>query len=246
MSGALLLRHGLVTQVQLGQATALQKKDGGSFGECLVRIGAVDEEQLVEFYHRRLMIPRIADAKLFIVSPKVLGLVPADMAAEFRSVPVEVDNEGTVTLVMADPTNNHAVDEIAFFADRFVLRAVGQSPAAAETAGLHVGRATVLALALSGGIAGLVGANFVLGYKHYYEDGFSGGIGYMGIAVAVLGRMHPLGVVAAALLFGTLSQGALAVNALVPKEIVDVLQAVIIFAVVAASPEVRRLLQRRV
>jgi general nucleoside transport system permease protein len=62
----------------------------------------------------------------------------------------------------------------------------------------------------------------------------------MGIAVAVLGRARPLGVVVAALLFGTLSQGALAVNAVVPKEIVDVLTAVIIFAVAAAAPTVRR------
>lgn len=126
----------------------------------------------------------------------------------------------------------------------FQLRAVGESPAAAETAGIPVGRRIVLAMALAGGVAGLTGANFVLGYKHYYEDGFSGGIGYMGIAVAVLGRAQPLGVLGAALLFGTLSQGALAVNALVPKELVDVLQAVIIFAVIAAAPEVRRRLGR--
>jgi len=103
-----------------------------------------------------------------------------------------------------------------------------------------VPRVQFFALALSGAVAGLVGANFVLGYKHYYEDGFSGGIGYIGIAVAVLGGARPLGVVLAALLFGTLSQGALAVNAVVPKEIVDVLTAVIIFSVAAASPSVRR------
>jgi general nucleoside transport system permease protein len=122
----------------------------------------------------------------------------------------------------------------------FRLRAVGASPAAAATSGISVPRVQFFALALSGAVAGLVGANFVLGYKHYYEDGFSGGIGYIGIAVAVLGRARPLGVIAAALLFGTLSQGALAVNAVVPKEIVDVLTAVIIFAVAAAAPAVRR------
>ena len=120
------------------------------------------------------------------------------------------------------------------------LRAVGASPDAAATSGISVGRVQLGALALSGAVAGLVGANFVLGYKHYYEDGFSGGIGYMGIAVAVLGRARPLGVVLAALVFGTLSQGALAVNAVVPKEIVDVLTAVIIFSVAAAAPTVRR------
>jgi simple sugar transport system permease protein len=126
----------------------------------------------------------------------------------------------------------------------FELRTVGASPLAAETAGIPVAWRVLLALSLAGGLAGLVGANFVLGYKHYYEDGFSGGMGYMGIAVAVLGRSRPLGVLAAALLFGTLSQGALAVNAVVPKELVDVLQAILIFSVVAAAPEVRRWMER--
>lgn len=127
----------------------------------------------------------------------------------------------------------------------FRLRAVGASPDAAATSGISVPRVQFAALALSGAVAGLVGANFVLGYKHYYEDGFGGGIGYMGIAVAVLGRARPLGVVAAALLFGTLSQGALAVNAVVPKELVDVLTAVLIFTVAAAAPAVRRYLEAR-
>lgn len=117
----------------------------------------------------------------------------------------------------------------------FRLRAVGLGCEAARAAGVHIGRQTVLAFALAGGVAGLVGANAVLGYKHYYEEGFSGGIGFMGIAVALVGRNHPLGIVLAAVLFGTLAQGGLAVNALVPKEMVDVLQAVIILAVAAAS-----------
>jgi ABC-type uncharacterized transport system permease subunit len=121
----------------------------------------------------------------------------------------------------------------------FALRAVGAAPDVAATSGISVGRVQLLAMTLSGALAGLVGANFVLGYKHYYEDGFSGGVGYMGIAVAVLGGARPLGVVIAALVFGTLSQGALAVNALVPKELVDVLVAVIIFVVAAALPSLR-------
>jgi simple sugar transport system permease protein len=128
----------------------------------------------------------------------------------------------------------------------FRLRAVGASPDAAATSGISVPRVQLGTMALSGAIAGLTGANFVLGYKYYYEDGFSGGIGYMGIAVAVLGGARPLGVVAAALVFGTLSQGGLAVNAVVPKEIIDVLTAVIIFAVAAATPTVRRLIAQKV
>lgn len=126
----------------------------------------------------------------------------------------------------------------------FALRTVGQNPDAAQAAGMHLGRVRTLALLLSGGIAGLGGANFVLGYKYYYEDGFSAGVGYLGIAVAVLGQSRPLGVLLAALLFGTLSQGGLAVNALCPRELMDVLSAVMILAVATFTPEVRRLIAR--
>ncbi len=124
----------------------------------------------------------------------------------------------------------------------FRLRAVGQAPLAAESSGISVKWQMVFALVLSGGLAGLGGSNFVLGYKYYYEDGFSGGVGFLGIAAAVLGRNHPLGVVAAAFLLGLLSQGALAINAEVPKELVDVLIAVLLIATTVATPEVRRLL----
>src|SRR5205085_11527717 len=124
----------------------------------------------------------------------------------------------------------------------FELRAVGLQPHAAEYAGIDVGGVTWRALALSGAIAGIGGVNYVLGYKHYYEEGFATGAGFLGIAVALVGRNHPFGVVIAAILFATLSQGGLAVNALVPKQIVDVLQAVVIIAMATAVPEVRRIL----
>jgi ABC-type uncharacterized transport system permease subunit len=110
----------------------------------------------------------------------------------------------------------------------FELRAVGLQPRAAEYGGVNVARVTWRALAISGAIAGVGGLNYVLGYKHYYEEGFATGAGFLGIAVALVGRNHPLGIVLAALLFATLSQGGLAVNALVPKQMVDVLQAVVI------------------
>jgi simple sugar transport system permease protein len=125
----------------------------------------------------------------------------------------------------------------------FELRAAGLQPEAAENGGVNVPRVWWHAMALSGALAGLGGLNFVLGYKHYYEEGFAGGAGFLGIAVALVGRNHPLGVVLAALLFATISQGGLAVNAMVPKEIVDVLEAVVIIAVASSVPEVRRLLR---
>jgi simple sugar transport system permease protein len=125
----------------------------------------------------------------------------------------------------------------------YELRAVGLQPDAAEYAGVKVGGVWLRAMTLSGAIAGLGGLNYVLGYKHYYEEGFAAGSGFLGIAVALVGRNNPWGVLAAALLFATLSQGGLAVNALVPKQMVEVLQAVVILAMVTSVPEVRRVLR---
>jgi general nucleoside transport system permease protein len=124
----------------------------------------------------------------------------------------------------------------------FELRAVGLQPHAAEYAGVNVGRVWWRSMALAGAVAGIGGLNYVLGYKHYYEEGFGAGAGFLGIAVALVGRNHPVGIVIAAILFATLSQGGLAVNALVPKQIVDVLQAVVIISMATAVPEVQRAL----
>lgn len=121
----------------------------------------------------------------------------------------------------------------------FALRAVGESPGAAEAGGIDRRQTIVVAMVLAGALAGAAGSNFVLGYKHYFEVGMGRGAGFMGIAVALLGRGHPLGICAAALLFGTLAQGGLAVNELVPKELIEVLQGVIILAVAATSASVR-------
>jgi ABC-type uncharacterized transport system permease subunit len=122
------------------------------------------------------------------------------------------------------------------------LRAVGLQPLAAEYGGVRAGVVWMRAMTLSGALAGLGGINFVLGYKQYYEEGFASGAGFLGIAVALVGRNHPAGVALAALFFATLSQGGLAVNALVPKQLVEVLQGVIILAVAASVPAVRRAL----
>jgi simple sugar transport system permease protein len=124
----------------------------------------------------------------------------------------------------------------------YELRAVGLQPDAAEYGGVRVGGVWARTMMVSGALAGLGGVNYVLGYKHYYEEGFAAGSGFLGIAVALVGRNHPVGVVIAALLFATLSQGGLAVNALVPKQMVDVLTAVVIIAVATSVPEVKRAL----
>jgi simple sugar transport system permease protein len=104
--------------------------------------------------------------------------------------------------------------------------------------------AVIGAMVASGALAGAVGANYVLGYKHYYEQGIGSGNGFMGIAVALLGRNHPAGIVLAALLMGTLSHGGLGVAEQVPKELVQILQAVIVLAVGGASAYRGRTIKR--
>lgn len=116
----------------------------------------------------------------------------------------------------------------------FVWRATGSGLEAARAAGLHVDRARISSMAVAGAMAGLAGAHFVLGHKHAYEDGLGRGVGFVGVAVALLAQGSAVGIVISALLFGALAQGGLGVSELVPREIVDVLQAVIVL-VAAAS-----------
>jgi ABC-type uncharacterized transport system permease subunit len=120
----------------------------------------------------------------------------------------------------------------------FAIRATGANPAAAEYGGISTGRQIVLAMAVSGALAGMVGINDVLGYRYRYYDGFSAGFGFTGIAVALLGRNHPAGVALAALLFGAFLRGGLFVDIFtehVSKDLVLVLQGIIILFVAAEA-----------
>ncbi|HEX4458857.1 MAG TPA: hypothetical protein VIA18_12865 [Polyangia bacterium] len=137
--GALLVRAGVLRAKDLAAATVLQERDGGSFGECLVRLGLMDEERLADFYQSRLMISRLPDHRLVAVAKRALALVSADMAAEFRVVPVDLDGEGGLVLAMADPTDNHAVDEVAFFADHFIVRVVATESGIRDAIERHYG-----------------------------------------------------------------------------------------------------------
>jgi simple sugar transport system permease protein len=123
---------------------------------------------------------------------------------------------------------------------------VGLSPAACAAERIPVARRIGGALVLSGAVAGLAALAPVLGYKGYYESGLAAGTGFGGIAVALLGRGHPVGLVLAALLFGTLEQGGLVINGRVPMEVTTVLQGVVIVAVALADARVRATLARGV
>jgi simple sugar transport system permease protein len=120
----------------------------------------------------------------------------------------------------------------------YAIRATGANPTAAEYGGISTGKQIVIAMAVSGGLAGMVAINEVLGYRYRYYDGFSANYGFTGIAVALLGRNHPVGVLLSALLFGMLIRGGIFVDAFsgkVSKDLVEVLQAIVILFVAAEA-----------
>lgn len=112
---------------------------------------------------------------------------------------------------------------------------IGQNARAMEAERVPVRARVEQAMVVSGAIAGAASLGTVLGYKGYFEEGLGAGAGFGGLAVALLGRGSAVGLVFAALLFGTLQQGGLAVNAFVPKELMDVLTGVVVIAVALAD-----------
>lgn len=116
----------------------------------------------------------------------------------------------------------------------FELRAVGQNPSAAEYGGISPKKQIIIAMTISGALAGMVAIGEVMGNRYLYYHDFSGEVGFLGIAVALLGRNHPLGVFLAAIFFAILSRGGIFVDAFtnyVSKDLVEVLQAVVILFV---------------
>jgi len=131
----------------------------------------------------------------------------------------------------------------------YEIRAVGFNRTAAEYAGINVSKNIILAMMISGALAGLVGTNEVMGYKFRWRQEIFINLGFNGIAVALLGKNHPLGVVLAAILFGTLSYGGALVNIYtagkIPRELIMVIQAVIVILVVVSDEIIKRILLRR-
>lgn len=117
----------------------------------------------------------------------------------------------------------------------YEIKCVGLNSKAAETAGIRTGRVMVIAMLLSGAIAGLLGGSHVLGVDHRLIAGFSSGYGFDGIAVAALAADSPIGVIVSGIIFGALRAGCMVLNRTtgIPTEFVDMIQAMIILLVAA-------------
>lgn len=131
----------------------------------------------------------------------------------------------------------------------YEIRAVGYNPLAAEYGGISVGKNIIFAMMISGALAGLVATNEIMGFKYRWRQELFTGLGFNGIAVALLGKNHPLGVVLAAILFGILNYGGAIVNIYtagrIPRELIMVLQAVIVIFVVIGDEIAKRLIRQR-
>ena len=128
----------------------------------------------------------------------------------------------------------------------FDLRASGYNPFAARAGGVPPKRMVMLAMLLSGAVAGLVGMVDILSRNHRHDQNFTPGLGFAGIAVALLGRNHPMGIAVAALLFAFLdaSSSILQITGSASKEIVTIMQGVILLASVISYEFVNRIRER--
>jgi simple sugar transport system permease protein len=126
----------------------------------------------------------------------------------------------------------------------FDLRATGWNPSAAVASGVNAKRMVLTAMLVSGAVAGLINLPRMLGESHTYTEGFAA-IGFTGIAVALLGRNHPVGMALGALLWGFLARSQLILDLDgIPKEIVLIMQGVTVLAVVVAYELANRIGQR--
>ncbi len=108
----------------------------------------------------------------------------------------------------------------------FAIRTVGHNPTAALYAGISIGRITMITMAMSGALAGLLAVNEILGVQGRLLLEFSSGYGFIGIAVALMGRAHPLGIIFASILFGILYQGGTELSFEMPRVTRDMIVAI--------------------
>jgi general nucleoside transport system permease protein len=169
---------------------------------------------------------------------------PTTPSVGAAALPILLDRSGHIGIFIA-----LAAVPIAWFllfrtTRGFEIRAVGANPDAARYAGIKPRQMIVLTMSIAGSLAGLAGACVILGTTHAMNTTFSTSVGFDSITVALLGRSNPIGVLAAALLFGAMRAGAgpMQISAGVPVELVDFIQALILLFLIS-NVLLRRLLR---
>ena len=128
----------------------------------------------------------------------------------------------------------------------YKLRAVGFNETASRYIGIKTNKVILIAFFTGAGITSLAGINFVFGYKGFYELGFSNNVGFTAIAVALLAKNNPIGIIFSSLLFAVMDYGGLSINQLVPKEIMLVVQGIIILAILSADRLVNLYFEKKI
>lgn len=167
---------------------------------------------------------------------------PTTLPVGNAALPVILGRNGTIAIIYA-PLMAVLYGWLLFRTTRgFEIRIAGASPDAARYAGMSPKRLIIWTMSVSGMLAGMAGATDLLGATHQMTTTYGTTVGFDSIAVALLGRTSPLGIVLAALLFGAMrtGAGAMQIQAGVPAELVGVLQATILFFLVA-SPVIKRI-----
>jgi len=174
----------------------------------------------------------------------------------FNPVSPPVEKSAWLPKLAPDPLRFHAgfflALAVAYFVYWFLwkstwgfeIRTVGANPSAAKYAGISIPKNFILAMAISGALAGLSGTSEILGVNHFMAQAFSSGYGFDSIALALLGKSHPLGVVLASLLWGFLRAGATRMQSAagIPIDIVQIIQGMVI--VFVAAPALVRMIWR--
>ena len=167
---------------------------------------------------------------------------PTTLPVGNASLPVILGRNGTIAIIYA-PLMAVLYGWLLFRTTRgFEIRIAGASPDAARYAGMSPRRLIIWTMSVSGMLGGMAGATDVLGATHQMTTTYGTTVGFDAIAVALLGRTSPIGIVLAAFLFGAMRTGAAAmqIQAGVPADLVGVLQATILFFLVA-SPVIKRI-----
>lgn len=117
--GELLVKEGLITPAQLEEALKSQVIFGIKLGSSLIELGYVDETQLVKLLSKKLGVPAVTGTNLSSIPRGVIGLVPAALAEKYRVIPIKLENK-RLSVVMSDPTDIRAIDELAFATSCFI------------------------------------------------------------------------------------------------------------------------------